>query len=112
MRIPLLVVTAAFAAFTGWVILRIGYAGFYEQLLATQAGWQVFVDIAIALVMVLSWIRQDARVAGRRFWPYAALTLALGSLGPLLYLVLRPARSASRAPASAAMPAPRAGSEA
>lgn len=97
MRIVLVLVTAAFAAFTGWVILRVGYVGFYEQLLATPAGWQVLVDIVIALVFVLSWMRRDARSRARTFWPYAALTLALGSLGPLLYLLLRPDPSASAA---------------
>ncbi len=97
MRIALVLVTAAFAAFTGWVILHVGYVGFYAQLLATPAGWQVLVDIVIALVFVLSWMRRDARAGARRFWPYAALTLALGSLGPLLYLLLRPQASASPA---------------
>lgn len=97
MRIVLVLVTAAFAAFTGWVILRVGYVGFYEQLLATPAGWQVLVDIVIALVFVLSWMRRDARSRATTFWPYAALTLALGSLGPLLYLLLRPDPSASPA---------------
>lgn len=97
MRIALALVTAAFAAFTGWVILHVGYVGFYEQLLATPAGRQVFVDILIALVLVLSWMRHDARARSRSFWPYAALTLVLGSLGPLLYLLLRPRPSAIHA---------------
>lgn len=104
MRLVLVLVTAAFAAFTGWVFQHTGYVGFFEQLLATRAGWQVLVDITIALAMVLSWIRGDARAAGRRFWPYVALTFALGSLGPLLYLVMRPAASTSRSSA-ARMPA-------
>ncbi len=94
MRTVLLVVTAAFSAFTAWAVARTGYVGFYEQLLASRAGWQVLADITIALLLVLSWIRRDARAQGRRFWPYLALTLALGSLGPLLYLVLRPSRGA------------------
>lgn len=88
MRPFVVAVTAAFAAYTAWVVARIGYLGFYEQLLATPAGWQVLVDITIALFLVLSWMRRDARRARRRFWPYAALTLGLGSLGPLVYLVL------------------------
>lgn len=91
MRLILVAVTAVFAAFTGWVVLQTGYVGFLEQLLATRPGWQVLVDVTLALVMVLSWVRRDARATGRRFWPYLVLTVALGSLGPLLYLVLRPA---------------------
>jgi hypothetical protein len=97
MRVPLALVTASFAAFTGWVVLGIGYLGFWEWLLATPMGWQVLADITIALFLVLSWIRRDARRTGRRFWPYAALTVALGSLGPLAYLLLRP-RAPAREP--------------
>jgi hypothetical protein len=97
MRLLLVVVTAAFAAFTGWVVSRTGYVGFFDELLTGPAGWQVLVDVSLALVLVLSWIRGDARATGRRFWPYALLTVALGSLGPLVYLVLRrPATSQAR----------------
>ncbi len=92
----LAIVTASFAAFTGWVVLRTGYVGFFRELLAGPAGWQVLVDVTLALFLVLSWVRRDARASGRRFWPYALLTIGLGSLGPLLYLLLgrRPPRPA------------------
>jgi len=101
MRNLLLVVTALFSAFTGWVVWQTGYLGFFEQLLASPAGWQVLADITIALFLVLSWIRRDARARARLFWPWALLTVALGSIGPLLYLVLRPRTSRSE-PAAAA----------
>ena len=91
MRALLITLTAAFSAFTLWVLARTGLVGFYEQLLGTPAGWQVFADIAIALVLVLTWMWRDAAQTGRRFWPYALITLALGSIGPLLYLLLMPA---------------------
>ncbi len=97
MRALLLVVTVAFVAFTGWVVLQTGYVGFLEQLLSSKVGWQVFVDVTIALLLVLTWVRGDARRTGRAFWPYAVVTVLLGSIGPLLYLLLarrRPAASA------------------
>jgi hypothetical protein len=95
MRPLLITVTAAFSAFTFWVLAQTGLVGFYEQLLGSPAGMQVFADIAIALVLVLAWMWRDARANGRRFWPYAVLTLALGSIGPLLYLLLMPADARS-----------------
>lgn len=96
MRSLLIIVTTAFTAFTLWVLARTGLIGFYEQLLSTAAGWQVFADIAIALVLVLAWVWRDAAQNGRRFWPYAILTLTLGSIGPLAYLLLQPSGSAQQ----------------
>jgi hypothetical protein len=101
MRPLLITVTAAFSAFTFWVLAQTGLVGFYQQLLGTPAGTQVFADIAIALVLVLAWMWRDTRATGRRFWPYAALTLALGSIGPLLYLLMRP--NGARAPQHTAL---------
>ncbi|HET9205210.1 MAG TPA: DUF2834 domain-containing protein [Burkholderiaceae bacterium] len=97
MRALLITVTTAFTAFTFWVLAQTGLVGFYEQLLSTPAGMQVFADIAIALVLVLAWMWRDAAHSGRRFWPYAIATLALGSIGPLLYLLRTPATAGSSA---------------
>jgi hypothetical protein len=89
MRTVLVIVTFVFSAFTLGVVAHTGFVGFYEQLLSTPAGWQVLADIVIALSLVLSWMWTDAKRHGRAWWPWAALTLVLGSIGPLLYLVLR-----------------------
>lgn len=97
MRILLVCVTIAFTAFTAWLVLTNGYVACWKQLLSTPLGWQVTADISIALFFVLSWIRRDARATSRPFWPYAAVTLTLGSLGPLFYFLLGPAKPASRA---------------
>jgi hypothetical protein len=51
----------------------------------------------IALTMVLVWMWRDARARGVSPLPYVLITLALGSVGPLLYLI----RTASSAPARA-----------
>jgi len=89
MRFVLLVVTALFTVFTLGVVAHTGLIGFYEQLLSTPAGWQVFADIVISLSLVLAWMWNDARRHARVWWPWAVLTLMLGSIGPLLYLLLR-----------------------
>lgn len=92
MRTLLLIVTAAFAVFTAAIVAQTGLLGFYRQLLDSPAAWQTLVDISIALVLVLVWMHQDAQRSGRAFWPWVPVTLALGSFGPLLYLLRRPAR--------------------
>lgn len=91
MRTLLIVVTIVFCAFTAWIVSRTGLMGFYAQLADSPAAWQVLADITIALALVLIWMWRDAQAHGRAFWPYVPLTLALGSIGPLLYLLLRPA---------------------
>jgi Terpene cyclase DEP1 len=96
MRNLIIAATVLFTAFTAWVVAQTGLVGFYRQLLASPAGWQVLVDISIALVLVLSWVARDARRTGRRFLPYLVLTLGLGSIGPLLYLVLAPRAAPNR----------------
>lgn len=67
MRTVLVLVTTLFSAFTVWVLSRTGLTGFYDRLLASPVGWQVFADITIALLLVLGWIWRDARAHGRVF---------------------------------------------
>lgn len=95
MRTLLLAVTAGFTLFTAAIVGQTGLLGFYRQLLASPAAWQTLADVAIALSLVLVWMHQDARRSGRAFWPWVPLTLLLGSIGPLLYLLRRPPAAGS-----------------
>jgi hypothetical protein len=52
---------------------------------------QVLADLSIALSLSLVWIWRDARAIGRSAWPWMVATLALGSFGPLVYLLTRKA---------------------
>lgn len=45
--------------------------------------------LVIALVLASIWMHRDAVATGRRFWPFALVTLVLGSAGPLTYLLVR-----------------------
>jgi hypothetical protein len=87
---PLIVATlAAFGALTAAALWQHGYWGLFAPALQSLGAAQVLVDLAIALVLVLLWMHQDARSLGRPFWPWLVLTLAAGSFGPLLYLLTR-----------------------
>ncbi len=88
----LVVLVAIFLAFSGWssvVVWEHGYFGFLELASASAWGSQVFVDLVIALSIAMAGLRHDARKMDLPFWPYFAVTVALGSIGPLAYLVHR-----------------------
>lgn len=95
-QIGLSVVLVAFTGLTAVAVYEYGYIGFFEALLSNRVGWTALADLAIALMLVLAWMQRDARETGMSVLPYVVLTLALGSVGPLLYLIRREGRVAVR----------------
>ena len=83
-------VIVLFGGLTGVALWHHGYWGIFEPLFQSFAGAQVFFDLLIALSLVMVWIWRDATAQGRNPWPWILATLALGSFGPLLYLLTRP----------------------
>lgn len=78
-----------FAAGTAYVIYQYGALGWIPVAFGNPVGILVTVDLFIALSMVLGWVYVDARERGISPWPYVGLTLATGSVGTLLYLLIR-----------------------
>jgi hypothetical protein len=92
-RSILIVVFLAFGVQGAFVLGQIGYWRIWTDNLSHVAGQQVFADLVISLCLVMSWMRQDAKANGRRFWPWLVATLLVGSFSPLLYLIVaKPAR--------------------
>ncbi len=91
-----------FVLLTGYAVWDVGYIGIFDYHRHSSAGWQVFADLVVALVLVLSWMIPDAREHGRNPWPWVGATLVLGSIGPLAYLAMagRTANSRSEPEAS------------
>lgn len=87
-RILAIAILIPFTLLTLYAVSQVGYIGIFEYHLHSPAGWQVIADLVIALVLVLIWLVPEARKAGRNPWPWVVATLLLGSIGPLLYLVL------------------------
>ena len=101
MRAALLVLAlVALGALSAVAVARHGYVGIFTMQLQTAAGLQVLVDLIIALVLVMVWMVHDARRTGRNPWPWLAATLALGSFGPLGYLLVGELRARRGAPAA------------
>ncbi len=89
MKTPVLVaILLPFAVLTGLAVWQHGYWGIFATQLASWAGMQVLADLAIALGLVLVWLWRDARAQGRNPSPWLLLTLAAGSFGPLVYLLV------------------------
>ncbi len=99
MHIPkplLILITLLFSALSAYAVWEVGYMGVVDQFFANPAAWQIAADLVIALTLVAGWMIRDARATGRNVWPYIAVTLALGSIGPLAYLWLAPARASQQ----------------
>lgn len=78
-----------FVAFSLYAVWQMGIVGFFDYLFSNPAGWQVWVDLVIALSIILTFIYQDAAKQGRRFYPWLLLTLMTGSISPMLYFATR-----------------------
>jgi hypothetical protein len=79
-----------FGALSAAALWYHGYWGIIAPHFQSFGAAQVFVDLVIALVLVMVWMWQDAKASDRNPWPWIVATLALGSFGPLIYLLTRP----------------------
>ncbi|HEY8876002.1 MAG TPA: DUF2834 domain-containing protein [Roseateles sp.] len=95
MRTALILALAAFGAFTSYVMWEVGYLGIWQAGMSSLGAWQVLLDLVLMSFITLGFIARDARQTGRTVWPFALITLAAGSFGPLLYLLLKPSGRSS-----------------
>jgi hypothetical protein len=69
-------------------LLSFGY-----QLISSPDTAQVVFDLYIMAFLAIVWIYQDSKKLGKTnvyFLPFALLTLVFVSIGPLLYIALKP----------------------
>jgi len=90
-QIGLSLVLADFVALTGYAVYHYGYLAFFDFHAVNAIQVQIFVDLILALSMVMAWMWRDARTRGISPIPYMVMTLFLGSIGPLVYLIRREA---------------------
>jgi len=92
MKRTLLVITLIlFGILSAEAVWQHGLLGLFAPVFESLAAAQVFVDLLIALTLVMLWMWQDARAIGRNPWIWIVATLATGSFGPLVYLLTRKA---------------------
>ena len=92
------IVLADFAALTAWAVYTHGVIGIFALATSNLATATVFADLTIALSLIIAWMWNDARARGVSPIPYVVLTLTLGSVGPLLYLIRRDDRAVASTP--------------
>lgn len=86
-RILILLLLIPFTALSLYAITQVGYIGVFDYQMHSPAGWQVFADLVVALALIAIWMVADAKKSGRNPLPWIVITLFLGSIGPLLYLL-------------------------
>ena len=85
------IVLADFAALTGYAVYHHGYLAFFDVQAMNAIQLQILIDLIIALSFVATWMLRDAKARGISAVPFVVITLFLGSIGPLLYLLRREA---------------------
>ena len=83
------IVLAGFSILTVYALIGYGYVGFVREVISNLASVTLLVDLIISLTIILVYLGNDARERGVSAVPYLLLTLAFGSVGPLLYLIRR-----------------------
>ena len=87
-RIVAIAFLIPFLVLTAYAVLEVGYVGIFQYHLPSPAGWQVFADLVISLMLLLTFLVPDARAKGLNIWPWVIGTFFLGSISPLIYLAL------------------------
>ena len=82
-------VLLSFSILTAHAVYIYGYVGFFREVTSNAASLALSVDLVIALTIILVYMGRDAREHRISVVPYLLLTLAFGSVGPLLYLIRR-----------------------
>ena len=83
------VVILAFGGLTGKALWEVGLWGIIEPHFRSWGAAQVFTDLVIMGLLGCVAMVADARRRGVAAWPWVVLTLATGSFGPLIYLLVR-----------------------
>lgn len=85
-----LVVLIAFTILSRMASAEVGgFIALWALGFSSIGNFQILADLMIACVFAFAWMWNDAKQRDATIWPFFLLTLALGSFGPLGYLLLR-----------------------
>lgn len=89
-RLIIIIVLILFGALSVVAVWQEGVISIFSAIPRSLGSVQIFVDLVIACMLINVWIWRDAKEQGRNPWPWIIMTLAIGSFGPLVYLLTRP----------------------
>ena len=90
-RIVFAMLLVGFVSLNLFALVSAGVVGLDQFIRGANAwGLVAAADLLIALGLVLAWLWRDAQRRGVSPLPYLLITLATGSVGPLLYLTRHP----------------------
>lgn len=93
-KILVLALLVPFVAYTAYTmaVAEQSLASFAYELISRPDTAQVVIDLYIMAILAIVWMYYDSKKLNRRwYWlPFSVLTLIFVSVGPLLYLLLRP----------------------
>jgi len=94
-RSLIIITILLFGALTGLAVWHDGITGIFGSIISSYGSAQIYIDLFIALVLIMIWMWHDAKTTGRNPWPWIIATLAVGSFGPLVYLLTRKSNAAA-----------------
>ena len=94
------IIFVAFSILTGVAAFQHGYIGIFEAGFRDSASMQVFFDLVISVSLFGVWMLFDAQKRGATVWPFIIAIPAVGSLAPLVYLIMREWDATETQPAS------------
>jgi len=85
--VPFVIYTAYTMLIAEQSLLSFGY-----QLISSPDTAQVVIDLYLMAILAIVWMYHDSKSLPKKWiWiPFALLTLIFVSVGPLLYLIMRP----------------------
>lgn len=89
-RMIIIIVLVLFGALSVVAVWQEGVINIFSAIPRSAGSVQIFVDLVIACTLINVWIWRDAKKQGRNPWGWIILTFAIGSFGPLVYLLIHP----------------------
>lgn len=89
-RTVLAIVFVPYFLISLWAVYEVGFTRIFAVAVAGPGEAQVFADLVMALTLAVGLPTKEAKAQGRTTWPLPLLTLALGSVAPLVFYWTKP----------------------